>query len=59
MEHDPRAWLEDILEACDAIEQFIENLDCDAYSANALVQAAVELSARSSRSAISWHTDTM
>ncbi len=42
MERDPRAYLWDVQQAADAIEQFIVGLDAAGYAQNALVRAAVE-----------------
>jgi uncharacterized protein with HEPN domain len=42
MERDPRAYLWDVQQAADAIEQFVAGLDAAGYAQNALVRAAVE-----------------
>ena len=42
MQRDERAYLSDILEACDAIETAVSGLDLAAYRANRLVRSAVE-----------------
>jgi uncharacterized protein with HEPN domain len=42
MERDPRAYLWDVQQAANAIEQFIAGLDAAAYAQSALVRAAVE-----------------
>ena len=42
MERDPRAYLWDVQQAANAIEQFTAGLDADGYAQNALVRAAVE-----------------
>jgi uncharacterized protein with HEPN domain len=42
MERDPRAYLWDILQAANAIEEFIAGLDAAGYAQSALVRAAVE-----------------
>jgi uncharacterized protein with HEPN domain len=42
MERDPRAYLWDVQQAADAIEQFVGDLDAAGYVQNALVRAAVE-----------------
>jgi uncharacterized protein with HEPN domain len=38
----PKDPLQDILQAVDLIEQFVEGLDFDAFHANAMAKAAVE-----------------
>lgn len=42
MDRDPRAYLWDVQQAANAIEEFIAGLDAEGYAQNALVQAAVE-----------------
>jgi uncharacterized protein with HEPN domain len=42
MERDPRAYLWDVQQAADAIEQFLAGLDAVGYAQNKLVRAAVE-----------------
>jgi uncharacterized protein with HEPN domain len=42
MERDPRAYLWDVQQAANAIEEFIADLDAGSYPQNALVRAAVE-----------------
>lgn len=42
MPRDPRAYLEDIVEACQAIAAATQGLDLPAYLANRLVRSAVE-----------------
>jgi uncharacterized protein with HEPN domain len=42
MERDPRAYLWDVQQAANAIEQFTAGLDAVGYEENALVRAAVE-----------------
>ncbi|MDR4493264.1 MAG: HepT-like ribonuclease domain-containing protein [Nitrospirales bacterium] len=42
MPHDKRAYLVDILEACDAIESAVRNLDLTAYQGNRLIRSSVE-----------------
>ena len=42
MERDPRAYLWDVQQAANAIDQFIAGLDATGYAGNALVRAAVE-----------------
>src|SRR5262245_12832525 len=42
MERDPRAYLWDVQQAANAIEQFTAGLDAADYAQNALVRAAVE-----------------
>jgi uncharacterized protein with HEPN domain len=42
MERDPRAYLWDVQQAGNAIDQFIAGLDATGYADNALVRAAVE-----------------
>src|SRR5258707_9037021 len=42
MERDPRAYLWDVQQAANAIEQFVAGLDAAGYAQNALVRAAVE-----------------
>lgn len=42
MPRDPRAYLEDIVEACQAISAATQGLDLPAYLANRLVRSAVE-----------------
>src|SRR6267142_2569885 len=42
MERDPRAYLWDVQQAADAIEQFVAGLDAAGYAQSALVRAAVE-----------------
>ena len=42
MEHSPKAYLFDIKQACDEIEEFTHSMTYQEYSGNALVKAAVE-----------------
>jgi uncharacterized protein with HEPN domain len=42
MNHDPKAYLYDIKQACEEIEQFTEGMAFEEYSANSMVKAAVE-----------------
>ena len=42
MDRDPRAYLWDVQQAANAIEQFTAGLDAAGYAQNALVRAAVE-----------------
>jgi len=42
MQRDSRAYLNDIVEACEAIGQALEGMDLAAYSTNRLVRSAVE-----------------
>jgi uncharacterized protein with HEPN domain len=42
MERDPRAYLWDVQQAANAIEQFVAGLDAAGYAQSALVRAAVE-----------------
>ncbi len=42
MNHDPKAYLFDIKQACDDIEQFTRGISYPEYSGNAMVKAAVE-----------------
>jgi uncharacterized protein with HEPN domain len=42
MERDPRAFLWDVQQAADAIDQFVAGLDATGYAENPLVSAAVE-----------------
>jgi uncharacterized protein with HEPN domain len=42
MQRDSRAYLNDIVEACEAIRQALTGMDLAAYSANRLVRSAVE-----------------
>jgi uncharacterized protein with HEPN domain len=42
MERDPRAYLWDVQQAANAIDQFVAGLDAAGYAENALVRAAVE-----------------
>lgn len=42
MPRDGRAYLADILEACDAIESAVRNLDLTAYQDNRLIRSSVE-----------------
>lgn len=42
MQHDPAAYLLDIIEACEAITTAIGGMDVDAYAANRLVRSSVE-----------------
>jgi uncharacterized protein with HEPN domain len=42
MQRDARAYLQDILDACAAIESALTGLDFEAYRANRLVRSAVE-----------------
>lgn len=42
MQREPRAFLEDILVACDAIAVDIEGVDVESYGANRIIRSAVE-----------------
>ena len=42
MPRDARAYLADIIDACDAIAVALERIDVDAYKENQLVRSAVE-----------------
>jgi len=42
MDHDPKAYLFDIMRACDEIREFTQDISFEAYSINAMVKAAVE-----------------
>lgn len=42
MDHDPKAYLFDIKQACDEIKEFIQDMSFEGYSLNSLVKAAVE-----------------
>ena len=42
MDHDPKAYLFDIKQACDEIDKFTQDINFDQYSLNAMVKAAVE-----------------
>ncbi|MCE5253511.1 MAG: DUF86 domain-containing protein [Actinomycetia bacterium] len=42
MQRDTRAYLSDVIEACEAIEQALAGMDLASYSANRLVRSAVE-----------------
>ncbi len=42
MNHNPKAYLFDIKQACDAIAEFTHGLSYSEYSGNAMVKAAVE-----------------
>jgi uncharacterized protein with HEPN domain len=42
MEHDPKAYLFDIKQACDEITAFTQDMSFEEYSNNAMVKAAVE-----------------
>jgi uncharacterized protein with HEPN domain len=42
MDHSPKAYLFDIEQACDEIEEFTRGMTYQEYSGNALVKAAVE-----------------
>ncbi len=42
MDHDPKAFLFDIQQACEEIEGFVREMNLQEYSANAVVKAAVE-----------------
>jgi len=42
MDHDPKAFLFDIKQACEDIEGFVRGMDLEEYSANPVVRAAVE-----------------
>ena len=42
MNHDPKAFLRDIKQACDEIADFTQGMDYERYSGNTLVKAAVE-----------------
>jgi uncharacterized protein with HEPN domain len=42
MQHDPRAYLWDVQQAAEAIDEFTAGLDAARYAENALVRAAVE-----------------
>ena len=43
MDHDPKAYLFDIKQACDEITEFTHHMSYQEYSGNAMVKAAVEL----------------
>jgi uncharacterized protein with HEPN domain len=42
MDHDPKAYLFDIKQACDEIEKFTIEMSFEKYSGNAMTKAAVE-----------------
>ena len=42
MPRDPRAYLADIVDACDAVLEFTQGVDLEAYRASKLTRAAVE-----------------
>ncbi|MGQ9645480.1 MAG: HepT-like ribonuclease domain-containing protein [Thermodesulfobacteriota bacterium] len=42
MDHDPKAYLFDIKQACDEIEKFTLEMSLEKYSGNSMVKAAVE-----------------
>jgi uncharacterized protein with HEPN domain len=42
MPRDPRAYLLDIIDACDAIEVAVQGLDLPTYQANRLIRSSVE-----------------
>jgi len=42
MPHDPKKCLLDVIEACELIQEFTENVCYDEYTANALVSSATE-----------------
>jgi uncharacterized protein with HEPN domain len=42
MEHDPKAFLFDIIQACDEIEKFTHDMSLNEYSTSSMVKAAVE-----------------
>jgi len=42
MDHDPKAYLFDIQQACDEIKQFTHGMSFEEYIHNAMVKAAVE-----------------
>jgi uncharacterized protein with HEPN domain len=42
MDRDPRAYLWDVQQAANAIDQFVADLDAASYAQNALVRSAVE-----------------
>ncbi len=42
MDHNPKAYLFDIKQACDEINEFIQDMSFDEYSCNSLVKAAIE-----------------
>jgi len=42
MQRDARAYLNDVIEACEAIEQALTGIDLAAYGTNRLVRSAVE-----------------
>jgi len=42
MDHDPKAYLFDIKQACDEIEEFTLEMSFEKYSGNSMVKAAVE-----------------
>lgn len=42
MDHDPKAYLFDIKQACDEIKEFTHNMSFEEYSRNSMVKAAVE-----------------
>ncbi|MBI5250343.1 MAG: hypothetical protein HY912_12685 [Desulfomonile tiedjei] len=42
MDHDPKAYLFDIKQACDEIKAFTKDMSFEEYSINSMVKAAVE-----------------
>ena len=42
MDHDPKAYLFDVKQACDAIKEFTQEMSFEEYSGNSMVKAAVE-----------------
>jgi uncharacterized protein with HEPN domain len=42
MDHDPKAYLFDIKQACDEIKEFTQNMSFEEYSLNSMAKAAVE-----------------
>jgi uncharacterized protein with HEPN domain len=42
MDHDPKAHLFDIIQACDEIKEFTRGMSFEVYSGNSMVKAAVE-----------------
>jgi uncharacterized protein with HEPN domain len=42
MDHDPKAYLFDVKQACDEIKEFTREMSFEEYSGNSMVKAAVE-----------------
>ena len=42
MDHDPKAYLFDIKQACDEIKEFTREMNFEVYSGNSMLKAAVE-----------------